>query len=246
MYRTCIAALLLAAAFAGHAAERTYAILSLVGDRLLLVGHRAAVETRRDSNLREYADLGSPALDNAALLAVEAAVKTAQPDAKTVLLAVGDREAYRAQEKALEGDGGIEGIVATLGPTLASAHATHLVLLTKERHETLIPLLHGHTGSGFLEGLGFYIDRNFRLVNSRTGEHYTGYLAPFAYFRISVVDIASSRVLKEDRVLASFTRGNTETLHPWDAMTAQQKAAALQGLLRREIARRVPALLPND
>lgn len=240
------AAVLLLVAFAGHAAGRTYAILSLVGDRLLVVSYQPSVGTRQDSNLREYLDLDTAALDNTAIAALDTAVKVSQPDARTVLLAVREPRALRAQEKALETDGSVREVVEALAPALTATGATHLILVTKERHETMIPLLHGHTGNGYLEGMGFYIDRTRRLRNSQTGERYVGYLAPFAYFRVSVVDLASMQVLKDDRVFASFTRGSTESLHPWDSMSAQQKVGALQSVLRREIARVTPALLPAD
>lgn len=241
-----VAAVLLSLSLAGHAAGRTYAILSLVGDRLLIVSHQPTVGTRQDSNLRQYFDLATPDLDNVAVASVDTVVKRVQPDARTVLLAVREPQALRAQEKALETDGSVGQVLEALAPALAGTGASHLILVTKERHETMIPLLHGHTGSGYLEGMGFYIDRTRRLRNSETGERYVGYLAPFAYFRVSVVDLASMRVEKDDRVFASFTRGNTESLHPWDAMSAQQKVAALQSVLRREIARVTPPLLAAE
>ncbi len=246
MRNAIFALALLLAALAAPAADRKYVILSLVGDRLMIVEHQITTGTRQDSNLRQYVDLATPALDNAALIAIEGAVKKAQPGATTVLLAVRERTALRAQEKALETDGSTREIIESLAPTLAAASATHLILVTKERHETMIPLLHGHTGSGYLEGMGFYIDRTRRLTDSRTGERYVGYLAPFAYFRVSMVDLASPAAVKEERVYASFIKGNTETLHPWDSMTAEQKVNALQGLLARESARVVPALLPAE
>jgi len=60
------------------------------------------------------------------------------------------------------------------------------------------------------------------------------------------VDLASSAVLKEESVLASYVVGNAQTLHPWDTMTPERKVNSLQPLLRREIARVMLALLPPE
>jgi hypothetical protein len=246
MRQTLFAIALLLAAFAVHAAERKYAVLSIVGDRLMLVGRQPTTGSSLDSNTRQYAELATPAFDNVALASIDSFVKTAHPGATTVLLAVRVPAALRAQEKALRTDGAVREIVEALAPALATTGATHLILVTKDRHEARFHLRDSSVGSGYIEGLGFYIDRDTPIEFPETGERYVGFLAPFAYFRVSVVDLASSAVLKQESVLASYVVGNAETLHPWDMMTPEQKISSLQLMLRREIARVMLALLPPE
>jgi len=246
MRKALFAIALLLAAFAVHAAERKYAVLSIVGDRLMLVGRQPTTGSSLDSNTRKYVELAAPAFDNVALASVDSYVKVAHPGATTVLLAVRVPAALRAQEKALRTDGTVREIVEALAPALATTGATHLILVTKDRHEARIALRNMSVGSGYLEGLGFYIDRDTPIEMRPSGERFVGFLAPFAYFRVSVVDLASSAVLKEESVLASYVVGNAQTLHPWDTMTPERKVNSLQPLLRREIARVMLALLPPE
>src|SRR5260221_11519334 len=129
---------------------------------------------------------------------------------------------------------------------VAGTDATLLIMVKKEGHEAAIELFHAHAGSGYFEGAGFYVDRTLPLVDVPTGLHYVGFLASFAYFRVSVVDLSTMALLKEDHVFVSYPVANLGGVHPWDAVTPGQKLTALQGVLRREAARVVPALLPPE
>jgi hypothetical protein len=245
MRTTLLALTLLVAALSAQALERKYAVISLVGDRILVVDHQPAAGAHGESDTRSYVDPGTPALDNAVLFAIEAAVKKAQPKAAVLVHAAREPAILGAQEKSLE-SGALSAILDAAIPMLAGTGATHLILVTKERHEAAIELFHAHAGSGYFEGAGFYVDRTLPLVDVPTGLHYVGFLASFAYFRVSVVDLSTMALLKEDHVFVSYPVGNLGGVHPWDAVTPGQKVTALQGILRREAARVVPALLPPE
>jgi hypothetical protein len=244
--RFLLAGLLLAAVGSTSAAEeeRTYAILSLLGDGLSIVVREVSTGSRVDRNARRFVKLETPELDRAALFVAQDAIKRALPGARTVLLEVRDPAVYAAQSRALEeGGDALRRVLPELGPTLAQAKATHLVLFAKWRHEALLRLPDGHAGSGQLEGLGFYIDRAMRLVNREASEPYLGFLSAFAYFRVSLIEVATGKVLGEESVFESETRLSVSGVHPWDTMTSQQKVGALQSLVRREAERVMPALL---
>lgn len=244
--RALLTSLMLALCLGNASAEpRKYAVLSLIGDGFLLVRHTMETGSSLDRNVREFIELNNPAIDNATVLAVDRAVKAAQPGAEVVLLGTRDPTLFAAQRKALEEGGGSQGIVALLRDVLSGSQATHLILVTKLRHDAMLKLQFRSTGSGKLEGVGFYMDFALRTSRSDTGERGRGFLAPFAYFKVSLIDLRTAATLSEEDVVASTTRSaaRSDTLHPWDAMSSNEKAGVLQSMIRSEIARVTPELL---
>lgn len=243
--RSIIAALLLAAIGSASAAEedRVYAIVSLLGDGLSIVVRENSTGSNINRNARTFVKLETPALDRAALFAADDAIKAASPGAKRVLLEVHDPAAYAAQSRALEEGGGIGPVLLALGATVAQSKATHLMVFTKQRHDAVLRLRDGSVGSGRLEGLGFYVDRAMRTQNPDTGEYYLGFLSPFAYFRVSLIEAATGKLLGEESVIASDAHASTSNVHPWDTLNSQEKMSALQAMVRQEAGRAVTTLL---
>jgi hypothetical protein len=246
--RTVIAALvLLAAPLLAQAEERRYAVLSLIGDRLLLVSRDMSTGSQLDRNQRSYVELPDATLDNATAIAVDDALQKAGAGSGTVLLSLRDPRIIALQRDMLEGNGETAALLAGLRDRLGQVKATHLVVATKYRHESMLRMADGHVGSGNLEGLGFYIDHTLRTRDTDTGESGTGFLAPFAYFRLSLVELGNWKVLREERVLASATRSaaRSKSRHPWDAMSATEKARLLQTIIRRDVMLTVPKLVAD-
>jgi hypothetical protein len=243
--RFLLAVLLLAAVGSASAADedRTYAIVSLLGDGLSIVVRETSTGSNIDRNARTFVRLETPALDRAALFAADDAIKRASPGAKSVMLEVHDPAVYAAQSRALDEGGDTRLVLAALGATVAQSKATHLLLFTKQRHEAMLRLRDGSVGNGRLEGLGFYVDRAMRLQNPDTGEYYLGFLSPFAYFRVSLVEVVTGKTLGEESVYASDAHASTSNVHPWDTLTSQQKVSALQSMVRQEAGRIVTTLL---
>lgn len=239
--------LLLLAPLGGVAAEpRKYAVLSLIGDRLLLVTREMSTGSRLDRNERSYVELQEPALDNATALAIDDALKKAGASG-AVLLAVRDPRIFGLQRDMLEASGDTAALLAGLRDMLGQVKATHLVLATKYRHASMLRMAEGNVGSGSLEGLGFYIDPVMQTQRSDTGERGTGFLAPFAYFRLTLIDLADWKVVREERVLGSTVRSaaRSKSGHPWEAMSPAAKVRVLQGIIRREVADAVPKLVAD-
>lgn len=237
-------------ATAAYAQEMTrqFAALSLVGDGITIVFHRMETGSHIDRNERQYVELADPVLDNTVLKSVERAVLSTRPGTKVVLLGARNPALFAAQQRSFDEASGSSSIVAQVRAAALAAGATHLLLVTKLRHDAMLRLSSSHTGSGKLQGLGFYLDFAKRTRRADTGERGQGFIAPYAYFKVSLVELASGRVEGERDVVASTTRSTAhgETTHPWDAMSAEQKVAALQVLIRREIARVVPELLGSS
>ena len=240
-----IAALLFATLCSlAHAEEtRTFAILSLLGDRLTVVQPAMTTGSRLDRSTHVDVKLDTPALDHAALLAADSAVRQALPGAKTRLLFVSDPAIYAAQARFAEDATALHSILPILAPVLAGSGATHLILLTKMRQDALFEAEQSHVGQGRIEGLGFYVDRITLLHNIRRGDEYGGFLAPYAYFCASLADLGTGKVIETIDVPASEVHGMNFAVHPWDELTPEQKIESMRRILDREIGAVVPRLL---
>jgi hypothetical protein len=245
--RTWLAILLTLFASAAGAAQNVYAVLSLVGDGLLVVRHRPVTGTSLPDTVHEFLPVKDPIFDRTALLAVDEALRKADPGAKALFLG-SNAALLEAQARALASDDPAAAMAASLAPSLAPTGATRLILVVKSRHPAQIEFGRSHVGSGWLEGLGYYID-DAALPENRdtTGDKNVGLLAPFAYFEVALVELPSGKVLAQKAVYAahSVSERFSDTLSPWDALTPERKISFVRDLLRGELARVVPAMLPH-
>ena len=245
--RTFLALFLALALPLGAAAQqRQYAILSLVGDELTIVQREMATGSRIDQNTELKVPLGGASLDRAMLLAVDDAVRRADPSAKTVLLAPRDPKLFDAAMRSLDG-GGIPAVFDAVRPVVAKANATHLILITKHRHRAMLRMRDGHVGSGWLTGLGFYLDHGSNTKGSSVGmaDAERGFIAPYTYFNVALVDIATGRVLSQQYVVGSNANGVTSGTigNAWKALSDEEKDSQITRLLKEEAARVVPQVL---
>ena len=247
MRRTFLALILALALPLGAAAQqRQYAILSLVGDELTIVQREMSTGSRIDKNTEVKVPLGSASLDRAMLLAVDDAVRRAEPGAKPVLLAPRDPKLFDAAMRSLD-RGGTPAVFEAVRPVLANAKATHLILITKHRHRAMLRLQDGHVGSGILTGLGFYLDHGSPTKNSSVNmaDSERGFISPYTYFNVAVIDIATGRVLAEEYVVGSNAHGVTSGTigNAWKALSDQERDTQISNLIRDEAARVVPKVL---
>jgi len=237
-------ALLLLAAFAAQAAdERHFAVLSLIGDKILFAQYFPDAAGRLESNDKEFLPLGDDVLDKTTLAAVDQALKrTGSLASKPVLLSVRDPALYDTQSSSGDTNATSRRLLERVAGLLKASGATHLILVTKYKHEARIREKDEERGAGTIEGLGFYIDAGPPL-GATTGS--PGMLAVFAYLRYQLIDVARATVLKEETVLASkaYSVFRSETGDAWHSLTSLQKVQALQDLVRNETARVVPNLV---
>lgn len=231
------------AAWADDPPANTFAILSLLGDRLTVVSHVSQTGTNFGSERRNVVKLTTPAFDHAVLQAAESAVKAAMPDAKTVLLVARDPAVYDAQSEAIEVDQPITALLPRIDSLVAPAHASRLILITKIRYDAEVVIRTGNIAFGKLDGLGFYVDTNRPMANVKTGDTYRGLVAPYAYFRVSLVDLAANRVIAEQSVHLGVALASHAGVGTWEEITPQEKMNALQSLLREQVSRSVARAL---
>ena len=236
--------LLVAAPFAASAQERRYAVLSLVGDQLLIVQREMGTGSRIDQNRRHLEPMPHSALDRAVLLAVDDAIRQASPGAKPVLLSTKDPTLYAISDQSLD-SGGTARVFEAVRPIVAGSRATHLVLVTKHRHRAMLRLFGGHVGSGWLEGLGFYLDQGSNESAYRSTDTERGFISPFTYFKVSLIDLARGTVVAEDYSIGSNANSppTGQIGNAWLSLSDAEKERQLTALIREEAARVVPKLV---
>ena len=225
-----------------HAEERRYAVLSLAADKLLIAQYNITTGSRLDRNTRQFVPLADDALDRSILRIVEGAVRRAQPGAPVAMLAAADPD-LRALADAATDSRGEAALIPAVRAKVPADTATHLILVLKHRAEARTRFVSSTSGTGAFEGLGFYIDRVMRVHNTKNGEGAVGYIAPFAYLRFLLVDLATGEVLRtRDETLSTVTSSQAANT-PWEALTAQQKIGFLQRLVREGADDAIPRLL---
>jgi len=239
-----LAAILGVASPASRAAEApAIAVVSLVGDVVDVVTHRAQTGSRLDANAHQSIDFSQARLDDTALQAAGAALVKAEPGASVFGLARNSPAVYAAAKDLIDGEH--VRLPAPLAADVAREHATQVLLITKRRAVAAMQLDQGTTGSGQVEGLGFYLDYDKRLKRSDTGEPARGFLAPFCYLDVTLVDVAGGRILGRASVgeTHALSAARSPDADPWNALDAQHKIEALRELLRDGIEEAIPRVL---
>jgi len=235
--------LLLVVANAAAAADRHYAVLSLIGDKLLVVQYYQNEGFRSDSSLQASLALDDNALDKTALQAVDQTLRQVEPNDKPVLLVAKDTSLYEKQAELLRTGQTSKDLLPAVGPLLRGSGATHLILLTKVKSEARVQSVKDIAlGSGMLEGLGFYVDTGRTLPNAPAGSPVNAVLGPFAYFRLELIDLGRNEILREEKVIASRAY-STEGGNAWGLLSSSEKIATLQEIVRRETIKAVPSLV---
>ena len=226
-----------------HAGEiKKLALLSVMGDSMSIVVSQPTVGSHIDQNHVQVLPLPDPILDDAATKAAVDAVKllSIEPPIQRVVLkwaAAQNKPAITSNKLTLS---------AELQSALSESHASHLLLFTKYRAASALKTREGAIGIGTLEGIGFYIDRSVAMRDRNTNESQTGFLSPFAYFLMSLIDLSSGEVVNEQTVRASYTFLNDQLTHgqdPWEALSVEKKVSVMQQLIRSETMRLMPKLL---
>ncbi|MCK9685748.1 hypothetical protein [Scleromatobacter humisilvae] len=243
-----LAAILPALASPAHAqapqAPTSYAVISLVGDRLDVVTYQPKIGTLMDANSHSVLRFSEDLLDTVALRAVNRAMKATLPGADVALLAATEPSTFADQSAFFEGDH--VKLPREVAEAVHRENVATLVLLTKHRGEAKLTVSDGYLGGGKLEGLGFYIDSNMPMESADKQHHSYGFIAPFVYVDVSLVDVASGRLLRQTTIKATETimsADNPQGADSWGAMTAKEKVAALSGMLSENLAAAIPHLV---
>ena len=234
--------LVAAAGFTAAAAHaQRYAVISLIGDRMQIAYAKGVEGQPVDRIDRRYLPLDDTTIDRAALLAVNDKLREVAPASDPVLLQAFDRTLF-------DTGGGMASIIEWVRTTVKDqkgAKVTRAVLVTKATYDGIPALQKPYVGSGTLEGVGFFVGRTPPPAGLDPNSAGPGFLCPFAYFEVSVVDLVSGRVLRTERGLASdlISASGTDTGNPWDTLSGQQKVKKLTDMVRAEVGIVMPKLV---
>ncbi|MGZ9080518.1 MAG: hypothetical protein ACXW2A_19535, partial [Burkholderiales bacterium] len=91
----------------------------------------------------------------------------------------------------------------------------------------------------------FYLDPGMIVTNRETGIRTEGFIGPYAYFVVSLVELPSGRVVGRSVVTQTTSASSAfqASFTPWTALTADQKVNMLDGLIRAGVQRAVPEVL---
>jgi hypothetical protein len=130
---------------------------------------------------------------------------------------------------------------------LVKAGATHLILVTKRRGEARFATVDGTIGGGgAISGLGFYLDNETQMGNIDTKREGAGFLAPFSYLMVTLLDLPTMQVMRSKPALESLMWLPVEKKgadRAWDALSAKEKVDALELLIRRAIGNGMTGML---
>lgn len=226
-----------------------YAVLSLVGDSLGIVVSEPRTGSHLDRNRRETpVPVTGDVFDSAVVLATAQAAAQRVPGAQFSALNTRSPSLFKDQHERFPIIGNTLAWPVAIGEALSAQGATHLILVTKHRAATRIEFLDADTGSGSLEGLGFFVDGTLKVRDADRKTEGTGFVAPYVYVRLALVEVASGQVLRTQAVTAASpvpsTRRDAAVGNPWEALSPVEKVNAIRSLIAREMARAVPLLFP--
>jgi len=223
-------------ALSAHAQK--YAVISLIGDRMQLAYSRGVEGQPVDRIERRYVPLEDSAIDRAALLAVNEQIKRLKPGSEPVLLQAFERSYF-------DTSGGTAAIIEWIRQLVKDKKVTHAILVTKLTYGGIPDLQKPYVGNGDLEGVGFFVGRTAPPAGLDPNGAGPGFLAPFAYFEIALVDLQTGQTIRREKGLASdlISASGTDTGNPWDTLSGQQKVNKLTDMVRKEIAALMPKLL---
>jgi hypothetical protein len=214
-------------------------VVSLIGDQFSVVSRRPDVGTRLDPNERTSLPVPDAVFDRIAAAAVEKAILDAHPGMPVLSASIRDPRLFALQDKLLSESAESHDMRIALHDLLAKAGATDLILVTKQRGEPSFEVVNGMiSAGGWLSGIGFYIDNESRMYNTEhrmTGE---GFLAPYAYLAVSLLDMGSMRVVKTRsgmKTTMALPQDKQAAAHSWDAMSAKEKVDALEYVIKKAV-----------
>lgn len=249
LFATLVSLLFVAAAH-GQSVDTPYkniAITSLIGDVISVDVYRKRVGTMVDTNLQEKLPVPSPVFDELAMKTASEALTKALPSASLATLSVAQAGSDLDPAQFL-----IDGRIASshrLAVALRDAGFTHLLVIAKHRAPARLKFASSSFGSGYLRGIGFYVDNSILTRRLDTQEVSRGVLAPYAYFKLVLVDLKSLQQVREQLITDSATEsaaGHKEALAAWESLTAEEKVSLLQHLIRSNVEAATPLLFkPN-
>jgi hypothetical protein len=241
---TCLVAC--AVAVQAQSAAPSYAVISLLADRISMVTYQPSVGSRLDANRKKEVPLPDDSLDGIAAFAADDAIKKLLPAAQTHLFATRDAKLLALQDQALDAPELPAELLEGVKGLVAKSNAERLLVITRQRDETRLRFHDGYLGSGRVHGVGFFVDPVTEVLNRDTGQYATGYVGSYAYVKVNVYDMATLRPLADARAKATrvFTAAGSKTaVVAWEALSGPEKFEALKAVVREAVTEAIPKVI---
>jgi hypothetical protein len=229
-FRRVVLLLLAACATAASAAPITkVGVMSAAGRDVQVVVRAPTTGTRLDQNARDRLQVGD-AIERIVLKAVADSVRR-HGYGEALPLALPAKGSMPWQR-----DGDAVLVTQPLFDAAKKAGLSHLLLIQPARGEANLKLYRSSSGAGQLEGLGFYVDTMLEVVREDNNQPASGFLAPYVYVDMLLVDVATLDLQAIYRARASVAvadpgrQGND----PWQALSTERKVDALRYLIEEE------------
>ena len=222
-----------------HAQQR-FAVISLIGDRMELAYAKGVEGQPVDRIERRYIALDDSRIDRYTLLAANDVLKKLAPGPDPVLLQAFDRSYFDVSAGTSVIIDWTRQLVKDTKPKV-----THALLITKIQYEGVPAIQKAFVGGGTLEGVGFFVGREAPPKGMDPNSGGPGFLSPFAYFQVTLVDLASGKIVREEKGTAStsLSATGTDSGNPWDTLSAERKLQTIIDLVRKELEIVLPKVL---
>jgi hypothetical protein len=179
-----------ASAAAPPAVGRKYVMMSLIGDQLTYV-QKLGDEVGSNLNRNEHREvpMTDAPFDITALQVMAGALPAFAPGATMSFLKGSSPDYFSDQLEWFSGGSLV--LPEHLKNGIAGEHGDYLLLLTKWRGATVVTNGTEARGQGKLSGLGFYSDPSQEMT------HGQGFTAPYVYIKLSLVDLSTSKLVRE-------------------------------------------------
>jgi hypothetical protein len=236
--------------WAGAACAETYLILSLIGDRLTVVGAERQVGNL-DRNSRQVVAMKDQSLDDFSARIAAAAIRRTRPSASATMLRASDPSLYSLRDSWLDTDSvNTQALISIANKMAPPAADARLLLIAPRRDELDMRTDRSHIFTGSkMAGLGFYVDQatQLRLLpeGEKGGEAGRGFLGVFANFQLLLINLQTGEIDAYRKVATgtTFPASQAPDKVAWNAISAEKKLQVLQFLIKREIDGALPEML---
>jgi hypothetical protein len=223
-----------------------FALLSLIGDKLEIVIKRFQTGSNLNQNLRQQVPIDNPIFDSTANAAAGSAIKRALPKAELAVLNTRSSPLYERQRVLFDDQGDKLGVPEAILDAARAQGANRLLIALKRRDDANFQFSRSGTfaDAGKLEGLGFFVDGTMETTSfdNNTGAKVAagkGFIAPYVFVDIMLLDVATRKVLGKKAITASVMattgRAGQDINEPWNAMSSADKVRHVNQLIEREV-----------
>lgn len=222
---------------------KTYAVVTMVGDRLTFVSRRGSVSTHLDHYDRRTQALGDDTLATTVLRTMANAVVAVAPNAKTELLEIGLPPPRGAES--IAGEELVTDARETLRRIVGSRSWDFIVLLGPRRQFEPV-----HRMGPNLEGLGFYVDpgtsRGYRplRVDDDTWRA-DRFISPFVSSQVWLLDAKTLNIMATQSIYGycRYTKGEPDSLDPWQSFDSEKMLKLLALTIQHDVGEATKTLL---